>query len=331
MTVSSMPISVALLFPSTAPGLDVSAAREVFGVDRSYLVDPWYEFAGWAPNGAQSCDACRAERLWNTDQLPDAHTIVVPAWPDTHQAPPAALVRAIRAAHGAGARVIAASTGVFVLAAAGLLDGRRASVHWAHADALAARYPLVEPDSAARYVDDGDLLTSVGGAASLDLFLHVVSLDHGPAVAEALARRLVAPFSEPASDSPALAEPDTDEVLAQILPWVSERLECPLTVEDMAQQARVSRRTLTRHFRSTTGMAPLQWLLSQRVDRAQRLLETTALSIEQIAAQTGMGTGATLRRHFSRTTGLPPDAYRRWFRAHGAERPVQTDPARPGP
>lgn len=316
-----MPISVALLFPSTVSGLDISAAREVFGVDRSYLADPWYEFAAWAPDGARSCDACRVERLWNTDQLSGAHTIVVPAWPDVHRAPPAALVRAIQEAHSAGTRVVAASTGVFLLAAAGLLDGRRASVHWAHADALTARYPRVTPDSAARYLDDGDLLTSVGGAASLDLFLHVVRLDHGSTVAAALARRLVAPFADAAPPSPAAPDPETDQVLAQILPWASERLECQLTVEDMAQQASVSRRTLTRHFRSSTGMAPLQWLLSQRVHRAQHLLETTAMSVEQIAAQTGMGTGATLRRHFSRTTGLPPDAYRRWFRANGADRP----------
>lgn len=314
-----MPISVALLFPSTVSGIDISAAREVFGVDRSYLVDPWYEFAAWAPDGAQSCDTCRVERLWNADQLPDAHTIVVPAWPDVHQAPPAALVQAIQAAHGAGTRMVAASTGVFVLAAAGLLDGRRASVHWAHADTLAARYPQVKPDPAVRYLDDGDLLTSVGGAASLDLFLHVVRLDHGSAVAKALARRLVAPFADSAPSSLVVPETETDEVLAQILPWATERLERQLTVEDMAQQASVSRRTLTRHFRSSTGMAPLQWLLTQRVHRAQRLLETTAMSVEQVAAQTGMGTGATLRRHFSRTTGLPPDAYRRWFHARGPD------------
>ncbi|MGW4601391.1 GlxA family transcriptional regulator [Streptomyces sp. NPDC004457] len=316
-----MPISVALLFPSIVAGLDISAAREVFGVDRSDLVDPWYEFAGWAPDDARNCDACRVERLWSTDQLPTAHTIVVPAWPDVHEEPPAALVRALRTAHGAGSRVVAASTGVFVLAAAGLLDGRRASVHWAHADALTARYPQVRPDPAARYLDDGDLLTSVGGAASLELFLHVVSLDHGSAVAKALARRLFAPFADPGTDAPAVVEHDTDEVLAQILPWVSERLEHELTVDDMAEQARVSRRTLTRHFRSHTGMAPLQWVLSQRVHRAQRLLETTAMSVEQIATQCGMGTGATLRRHFNRTTGLSPDAYRRWFRAKGAGSP----------
>nr|WP_260334345.1 helix-turn-helix domain-containing protein [Streptomyces sp. REN17] len=276
--------------------------------------------AAWAPEDAPSCDACRVGRLWSADRLPEAHTIVVPAWPDAHQAPPAALVQAIREAHGAGTRVVATSTGVFLLAAAGLLDGRRASVHWAHADVLAARYPRVELDPAARYVDDGDLLTSVGGAASLDLFLHVVRLDHGAAVAEALARRLVVPFTDPVSLSPAVPESESDQVLADILPWVTEHLERQLTVEDMAQRASVSRRTLTRHFRSRTGMAPLQWLLSQRVHQAQRLLETTAMSVEQIAAQTGMGTSATLRRHFSRTTGLPPDAYRRWFRARDAGR-----------
>lgn len=321
-----MPISVALLFTSSSSSLDISAAREVFGVNRTYLADPWYDFIACVSENTQSCDACRVERLYSLDQLTQAHTVIVPGWPEVQQPPPVALVNAVRDAHEAGARIVAAYTGAFVLAAAGLLDGRRATTHWAHADALAAQYPRVKVDLDALYVDEGDILTSAGGAASLDLFLHVVGLDHGAAVAKALAHRLVMSAPVPAEPAhlPAASElGGADQVLAEVLSWVTKRLDTPMTVEEMAQQANVSRRTLTRHFRASTGMAPLQWLLAQRVQLAQRLLETTHLSVEQIATQTGMGSAATLRRHFSRTVGVPPDAYRRWFHTRGQGRGVE--------
>lgn len=315
-----MPISVALLLASGISGLDASAAREIFGVDRTYLADPWYDFAVRAMDDVQSCDACRVERLCSPEQLTTTHTVVVPGWSDVRQAPPAALVGAVRDAHEAGARIVATHTGTFVLAAAGLLEGRRATTHWAHVDTLAVQYPRVRVDLDAPYVDEGDILTSAGQAASLDLFLHVVRLDHGAAVAKALAHHLVMPPRDAVEKAhpPAPSEPvGEDRILADVLSWVTQRLDSQVTVDDMAQQANVSRRTLTRHFRASTGMAPLQWLLAQRVQLAQRLLETTRLSVEQIAAQTGMGTAATLRRHFGRTVGVPPDSYRRWFRTRG--------------
>uniref|UniRef100_UPI003F494A56 GlxA family transcriptional regulator n=1 Tax=Streptomyces chartreusis TaxID=1969 RepID=UPI003F494A56 len=315
-----MPISVALLFTSPSSSLDISAAREIFGVNRTYLADPWYDFAACASDSSESCDACRIERLYSVEELPQAHTVIIPGGLDIHQAPPAALVKAVRDAHDAGTRLVAVSTGAFVLGAAGLLDGLRITTHWIHADALAAQYPRVTVDLDALYVEDGGILTSPGGAASLELFLHMVRLDHGAAVAKALAHRLgMAPQDAAATvQLPQVSDPGgADQVLPEVLSWVTQRLDTPVTVDDMAQQANVSRRTLTRHFRASTGMAPLQWLLAQRVQLAQRLLETTQLSIEQIATQTGMGTAATLRRHFGRTVGVPPDSYRRWFRARG--------------
>ncbi|MFP8885409.1 GlxA family transcriptional regulator [Streptomyces mangrovi] len=315
-----MPISVALLLASGISGLDASAAREVFGVDRTYLADPWYDFAVHVMDGIRSCDACRVEQICTPEQLTAAHTVVVPALSDVRQAPPAALVDAVRDAHEAGARIVATHTGTFVLAAAGLLEGRRATTHWAHVGALAAQYPRVRVDLKAPYVDEGDILTSAGQAASLDLFLHVVRLDHGTAVAKALAHRLVMPPRADAGDARphALSEPvGEDRILTDVLSWVTQRLDSQVTVDDMAQQANVSRRTLTRHFHASTGMAPLQWLLAQRVQLAQRLLETTRLSVEQIAVRTGMGTAATLRRHFGRMVGVPPESYRRWFRTRG--------------
>ncbi|KIQ65381.1 AraC family transcriptional regulator [Kitasatospora griseola] len=317
-----MPIPIALVFAAGISSLDLAAAREMFGVNRAGagLVDPWYDFAAYVVDPVQSCDACRIDRLCSLDELAKAHTVIVPGWPDVTQAPPTALVNAIRDAHEAGARIVSAGTGAFVLAAAGLLDGRRVATHWAHADLLAARYPRVRVDTDALYVDEGDILSSAGGAATIDLFLHLVRLDHGAAVAKALAHRLVMPHQTPDEQAPSSSpsEPGAeDRVLTEVLSWAAGRLDQQVTVEDMAQQANVSRRTLVRRFRAGTGMAPLQWLLTQRVQLAQRLLETTHLSIEQVATQTGMGTAATLRRHFSRTVGVPPDSYRRWFRGRG--------------
>lgn len=228
------------------------------------------------------------------------------------------LVDAVRAAHEAGARVASLCTGAFVLAAAGLLDGRRATTHWAHTRALAERHPRVEVDPDVLYVDNGSVLTSAGKAAAMDLCLHLVRLDHGSAVANTLARRLVVPPHRAGGQAQFVTAPvpaQDDHPLAELLPWAVERLDRPLTVEDLARRANMSSRNLGRHFRSTTGTTPLQWLLTQRIRRAQELLETTGDSVDAIAEATGMGTATSLRRHFNRTVGVPPDTYRRTFRS----------------
>jgi transcriptional regulator GlxA family with amidase domain len=209
-------------------------------------------------------------------------------------------------------------TGAFVLAAAGLLDGRRATTHWAHTEVLAARYPRVEVDPDVLYVDNGSVLTSAGKAAAMDLCLHLVRLDHGSAIANRVARTLVVPPHRAGGQAQFVTAPvptRDDHPLGDLLPWAVERLDQALTVEDLARRANMSSRNLGRHFRSTTGTTPLQWLLTQRIRRAQELLESTGDSIDAIAAATGMGTAATLRRHFNRTIGVPPDAYRRTFRS----------------
>ncbi|MGH3587123.1 MAG: helix-turn-helix domain-containing protein, partial [Pseudonocardia sp.] len=189
--------------------------------------------------------------------------------------------------------------------------------HWLHAAQLARRHPRVEVDPDVLYIDHGDVLTSAGKAAGLDLCLHLVRTDHGSAVANALARRLVVPPHRDGGQAQYIPVPvpaDPDRGLTDLLGWVLARLDEPLTVTDLAREARTSARTLTRQFRATTGTTPLQWLLTQRVHRAQELLETTDHSVELIAARTGLGTAATLRRHFHRTLGVPPDAYRRTFK-----------------
>jgi transcriptional regulator GlxA family with amidase domain len=247
----------------------------------------------------------------------------VPWSHDVEQPLPADLVDAVRAAHEAGARIASICTGAFVLAAAGLLDGRRATTHWMHAELLARRHPRVHVDPDVLYIDHGDVLTSAGKAAGLDLCLHLVRLDHGSTVANALARRLVVPPHRDGGQAQFIQAPvpsNGDGGLGGLLNWALERLDEPLTVTDLARAARVSERTLARQFRAATGTTPLRWLLTQRVHRAQELLETTDLGVEQVAARTGLGTAATLRRHFHRTVGVPPDAYRRAF--HARSRPA---------
>jgi transcriptional regulator GlxA family with amidase domain len=252
--------------------------------------------------------------------------VIVPGWADVDADPPADLVAAVRAAHEAGARVASLCTGAFVLAAAGLLDGRRATTHWAHTDALAARYPRVTVDPDVLYVDNGSVLTSAGKAAAMDLCLHLVRLDHGSAVANTVARRLVVPPHRDGGQAQFVTAPvpvRDGRPLAELFDWALDRLAQPLTVPDLARQATMSTRNLVRHFRAATGTTPLQWLLSQRIRRAQELLERTDDGIDAIAAATGLGSAATLRRHFHRTVGVPPDTYRRTFR-------TTTSAGRPG-
>ncbi|OKI60899.1 helix-turn-helix domain-containing protein [Streptomyces sp. MJM1172] len=312
---------VALAVTSGVPHFELAMACDVFGVDRSDLADPWYEFLVCGPDTAAVGDRFRLRTDAGLDQLVRADTVIVPACADADGDPPADLVDAVRAAHEAGARVASLCTGAFVLAAAGLLDGRRATTHWLHAAALAAKYPRVEVDPDVLYVDHGSVLTSAGKAAAMDLCLHLVRLDHGAAVANQVARRLVVPPHRAGGQAQFVATPlpeRPDHPLGTLLTWAMGRLDQPLTVEDLARRANMSSRHLARVFLDVTGSTPLRWLLTQRIHRAQELLETTEDTVAAIAAATGMGTATTLRRHFNRTVGVPPDAYRRTFR--GARR-----------
>ncbi|MFD7167207.1 helix-turn-helix domain-containing protein [Streptomyces violascens] len=295
---------------------EAAAACEVFGTDHSELVDPWYSFRVCGSRQARVGGWLRADTTHGLDALASAHTVIVPAQDDIEGDPPGELIDAVRAAHAAGARIVSLCTGAFVLAAAGLLDSRRATTHWAHADLLAARYPKVTVDAGVLFTDEDGVLTSAGKAAGMDLCLHIVRTDHGATVANALARHLVVPPHRDGGQAQFIPAPVThgrDHPLADLLPWALDRLDQPLTVEDLARQAAMSSRNLARHFHAVTGTSPLRWLLSQRVRLAQELLESGDDSVEHIAARTGMGTSATLRRHFARVTGLPPEAYRRTF------------------
>ncbi|WP_461037487.1 helix-turn-helix domain-containing protein [Streptomyces mayteni] len=313
--------SVALAVTDGMLHYELSVAYEVFASAPDAVSVPWYDVA-LCGSGTVRAGLFRLEVDHGLDRLPHADTVIVPGWADVDVDPPADLVDAVRAAHEAGARVASLCTGAFVLAAAGLLDGRRATTHWAHTRELAARHPRVTVDPDVLYVDNGSVLTSAGKAAAMDLCLHLVRLDHGSAIANTVARRLVVPPHRAGGQAQFVTAPvpaRDDHPLAELLPWVIERLDHPLTVEDLARRANMSSRNLARHFRSVTGTTPLQWLQTQRIRRAQELLEATGDSVDAIAAATGMGTATTLRRHFNRTIGVPPDAYRRTFRSsHGS-------------
>ncbi|MFJ1729920.1 helix-turn-helix domain-containing protein [Streptomyces sp. NPDC088254] len=315
--------TVALAVTDGMLHFELSVAHEVFGSAPAGVTVPWYDVSVCGP-GTVRFGRFRLEPDHGLDRLRGADTVIVPGWADVDVAPPVELVEAVRTAHDTGARVVSLCTGAFVLAAAGLLNGRRATTHWAHTDVLAARHPDVEVDPDVLYVDNGRVLTSAGKAAALDLCLHLVRLDHGSSIANAVARRLVVPPHRAGGQAQFVTAPvptQGDHPLAALFPWIIERLDQPLTVEDLARHVRMSSRHLGRHFQAATGTTPLQWLLTQRIRHAQELLEKTDESIDAIAAATGMGTATTLRRHFNRTLGVPPDTYRRTFRSRTAPSP----------
>jgi len=248
--------------------------------------------------------------------LDGAGTVIVPGSPDI-DAPPPALVVAVRRAHADGKRIASICSGVFVLAAAGLLDGRRAAVHWANAETLARRYPQITVDPAVLYVDEGNILTSAGRAAGLDLCLHIVRRDYGIEIANQAARRLIVAPHRSGGQAQFIPRPVPNEGdrLGDVLAWARRNLDQDLTIDRLAAQARMSRRTLIRHCVEATGLAPGEWVLQARLAEACRLLETTRLSVEQTAAAVGLGSADTLRHQFRTRLGTSPARYRSSFAA----------------
>jgi transcriptional regulator GlxA family with amidase domain len=310
---------VALAVTDGAPIFDIAIPCEVFGRPRPELADRWYDFRVCAaePGRTRTGGGFIADTGYGLDELARADTVIVPACAAPEDPPARELVEAVRAAHDAGARAVSICTGAFVLAAAGLLDGRRATLHWAYASLLAERYPLVTVDPAVLYVDDGDVLTSAGTAAGLDLCLHLVRLDLGAEIANLLARRLVIPPHRPGGQAQYVETPmarEDGESLAPLLHWALEHLDRPLTIADLARRQHVTDRTLIRRFHAATGTSPLRWLLAQRAQRARALLESTDEPVSRIAELCGLGTEANLRHHFTRLVGVTPTEYRRTFR-----------------
>jgi transcriptional regulator GlxA family with amidase domain len=251
--------------------------------------------------------------------LAGAHTIVVPSWRDPHERPPEALLRALRAAHRRGARIVGLCLGAFVLAEAGLLDGRPATTHWALVRAFAERFPQVELRPDVLYVDDGDVLTSAGTAAAIDCCLHLLRRDHGADVAARVARRMVVAPHRQGGQAQYIERPvvqsRADDRLAGVLSWALKHLDAPHQLDALAERAAMSRRTFTRRFRQATGTTVGQWLLSQRLAQAQRLLETTGHSVDTVAGACGFGSATSLRQHFAAAFNTSPTGYRRQFRS----------------
>jgi AraC family transcriptional regulator, transcriptional activator FtrA len=302
---------------------ELAVACEVFGTDRSWMFDDWYAFKLCAaePGPVRTAAGLVLDTPYGIDDLITADTVIVPAAgeaPGQH----APLIDAIRQAYANGARIASICTGAFLLAEAGLLDGRRATTHWAHAAELASRYPEIDVDPNVLYVQDGRIFTSAGTAAGIDLCLHMLRLDLGTDAANAVARRMVVPPHRNGGQAQyvdAPLPPCDSDTLAPILDWALARLEQQVTLRDMADHANISVRTLVRRFTAATGTTPLQWLLIQRVRRAQHLLESSDQPIERIASLAGFGTAANLRQHFTRIMVAPPMHYRRTFRGEHPE------------
>jgi AraC family transcriptional activator FtrA len=291
---------------------------EMFGLPRPDLPVDWYEFSvcSLEHDPAQATGGVRIEAKRRLAGLQEAGTIVIPGWRNPDEIPPARLLNALRHAHARGTRLMSICSGAFVLAAAGLLDGKRATTHWRYVDRLQTRYPLIRVDANVLYVDQGSVLTSAGSAAGIDLCLHVVRCDYGAEIANQVARQLVMPPHREGGQAQYVREPVPKQPpggLARVLDWAIGRIDQSLAVEDLARQANMSTRTFARRFAMETGSTPHRWLTHQRLLAAQRRLETMDESIDDVAEAVGLQTAMTLRHHFRRAYGTTPTEYRRRF------------------
>lgn len=306
---------VAVLVLEGAKPLDVGIPAQVFTTRASMPYE--VRVCGAATGLVTGGDGLSYHVAHDLAALEWAETVFIPGYrfPDRED-PPDAVVAALLEAHRRGARLAAISTGAFALAATGLLDGRRATTHWHYTRALAARHPLVRVDGNVLFVDEGSVLTSAGAASGIDLCLHILRRDLGVGVANHAARRLVAaPYRSggQAQYVPHSVPEPYGERFAATREWALQHLGEPLTLELLARHAAVSTRTFSRRFVDETGYTPMQWVMRARVDHARELLERSERSIEQIAADAGLGTGANLRLHFQRILGTTPGEYRRTF------------------
>ncbi|WP_225802728.1 GlxA family transcriptional regulator [Streptomyces sp. NK15101] len=323
---------VAVLALEGVVPFELSVPGQIFGTANESIGRTHYQVRVCAPGRRVATSAeyggfCLSTD-WGLEALAEADTVVIPGHAGFLDDPPAAVVAALRAAAGNGARLASVCVGAFTLAATGLLDGHRATTHWQYAAELAGRHPAVDVDGRSLYIDNGPLITSAGVAAALDLCLHLVRRDLGSALAATTARRAVMPLQRDGGQGQFIEHPDPGgrgTALQPVLHWMEAHLHEQLTLGAIARHGATSVRSLNRHFRAQTGTTPLQWLLRARVLRAQELLETTAVPIERIAVETGFGAPSTFRRHFARHTGVSPQAYRAAFRSpHGSQDPPRT-------
>jgi AraC family transcriptional activator FtrA len=318
---TSGPHVVALAYDGLCT-FEFGISYEVFGLPRPEMGEGWYRFsvAGIEPGPLRAAGGLTVSVDDGLDILDDADLIVVPGWRGIGAAVPVPLIEALQAAHRRGARVMSLCSGVAVLAAAGLLDGRRATTHWRYVDAIAERYPDTEFDAAVLYMDEGNTLTAAGSAAGIDLCLHVVRGDFGVEAANSVARRLVVPPHREGGQAQFIAAPVPEEReglrLGPLIEWMRQRLSEEQSIRMLAARAGMSTRTFQRRFEAATGDSVGEWLLKERLRHARDLLEKQlTASLDDIAVACGFGTLATMRHHFRKRLGTSPSAYRRSFGA----------------
>jgi transcriptional regulator GlxA family with amidase domain len=309
--------NVAVLVWDEVALFELGVLCEAFGVDRSDDGLPVLDFAvcGVEPGQVRTSLGFGMEVLHGLDRVAEADLVCIPAM-GMDGPVPAAVVRALRDAVDRGARVLSVCTGAFALGEAGLLDGREATTHWKHTDELASRFPLARVVPEVLYVDAGPVITSAGSAAGLDAALHLWREEYGAAAASTVARRMVVPPQRPGGQAQFISRPVpecTSDSLAPLLEWIQGNLGEELSVDLLARQTHMSARTFARRFKEETGTTPYGWILAQRVQLAQALLEQSDRSIEWIASEVGFGNAATLRHHFTRVRGVSPQQYRRTF------------------
>jgi AraC family transcriptional activator FtrA len=314
---SSAPLVVVLAYDGLCT-FEYGVAVELFALPRPEMGEGWYRFATAAvePGDLNGLGGVRIVGDGGLELLAQASVIIAPGWRGMDAPVPAPLVEALHAAHARGARLMSICSGVFVLAATGLLDGRRATTHWRYADALRARYPAIQVQPDVLYVDEGDLLTSAGSAAGIDLGLHLIRRDFGPEAANAVARRLVVPPHRDGGQAQFVERPvpvaHEASRLGPILDRMRGELASAHTIKALAGAAGMSERTFLRRFEAATGDTPARWLLAARLNRARDLLETSPAGIDQVAEAVGLGAPA-LRHHFRRQFSTTPGAYRARF------------------
>jgi AraC family transcriptional regulator, transcriptional activator FtrA len=315
--------TVAIVVYDGTTAFELGIACEIFGDHwQEILGVPWYRsYVSALTPGPVTVDAgFQLQVEYGRERIISADTVIV--LPSVATEVPAGVAAALRCAHSRGSRLVSLCTGAFALAAAGLLDGRRATTHWTECGDLARRYPKVAVDPGVLFVDEGDICTSAGSAAGIDLCLHLVRQDYGTEIATQLARQLVVAPQREGGQAQYINAPmpdlDSSSLFADTVAWLQEHLNEPVTVEELAARSAMSPRTFARRFLSSTGTTPYQWLLRQRIQFAQRLLEMTDLSVDSVADASGFSTAANLRKHFSRIVHTSPQSYRRTFQARQA-------------
>ena len=312
------PGTVAILAYDGLCTFEFGIAVEIFGLPRPEFDFPWYEHRIVAVDEGpmRAMGGIHVLADGGMELLADARTIIIPGWRDRSATVPAALIAALRQAHARGARLLSICSGVFVLAATGLLDGRGATTHWRYTAELAERFPgiLVDPD--VLYVDSGQLITSAGSAAGIDACLHLVARDFGTQVANCVARRLVMSPQRSGGQAqfiPTPVSPTPRSDLSRVMQWARERLHEPLEVRDLASEAAMSERTFLRRFSEASGQSPKTWLQHERLGRARELLESSDQNTEQIAERCGYRSVESFRVAFRTVVGVPPSVYRERF------------------